>query len=433
MGSIWLEHLPWWIQGAGLEVDTWPGWETRSRSSGGYDAIHAIGVHHTAGGGTLDGNSQYCWNNASARPIGAMLLAPDGRIRVGAAGATNTQGRGGPTTTSKGTTPKDAGNRYWVSIEAMNRGDGTPWPEAQQEAYVRLCRVLCSKLGLNPSSDVLAHFEWTTRKVDPAGQSRYASGGNKWNMPSFRADIAQSTPPPKPPPTSGGTPDYRGGEYGLQPYDTGKPTLRRGSPNTGDKIKYLQGVLKNEGGYTLDISGSGYGTFGPQTEAAVKALQQKHGVAVDGIVGWDGSGTSPGKNATWPIVDKLALASVEPPPPPTKPPPTGGGDLDLAVSTVTPCKYYVRDGDSPWTATERLFGSGSKWATYFTESQFAKPYVHVSVKTTKGKSTKVGDGEGPYAVLDRMGIDRGRLNTFYDWNGGKDRTLHPGDRVYMPL
>lgn len=416
MGAIWLLHLPWWIQEAGLEVDTEPGWETRSRSSGGYDAIHAIGVHHTAGGGDLDSNARWQWYNAPARPIGAMCLDPQGRIRVGAAGATNTQGRGGPIKTSKGTTPLDQGNRYWVSIEAINRGDGTPWPEAQQEAYVRLCRVLCSKLNLNPATDVLAHFEWTTRKVDPAGTSKYASGANKWNMAGFRRDIGGSAPPPQPPPSGGH-------DYGLYPYDKNKPVLRRGQ-GPADKVQYLQDVLTREAGKSIDISGGGYGTFGPQTEAAVKSFQQDNGVAVDGIVGWDGSGSAPGPNATWPLIDKLALDSATPEPPPPS------GD----VTNVSPCQYWVRPGgDSPWKATERLFGSGRDWAKYFTEDQFLKHSYHIPVPGTKGKTTQVRSGEGAYAILDRMGIDRGNLQKFYDWNGGESRTLHKGNAVYMPV
>ena len=48
MGGIWLYDLPDVLAGAGLTVDTWPGWENRSRSSGGYDAVRAVFAHHTA-------------------------------------------------------------------------------------------------------------------------------------------------------------------------------------------------------------------------------------------------------------------------------------------------------------------------------------------------------------------------------------------------
>ncbi len=57
------------------------------------------------------------------------------------------------------------------------------------------------------------------------------------------------------------------------------PTLRRGSK--GDPVKSLQETLKQVGYDPGPIDGS----FGPKTEAAVKAVQQKNRMVVDGIVG----------------------------------------------------------------------------------------------------------------------------------------------------
>lgn len=203
MGSVWLGSLPDVLRNAGLNVATWPGWETRSRSSGGYDSILGIQVHHTASSGIYPQSEMaYMWDNAQYRPIGAIYLAPDGKVTVGAAGATNTSGRGGPMSTSRGTVPLNAGNRYLIAIEAANRGDGTPWPRAQQDAYVTMCAALAKAyLGgiLLQPGDCNAHFEWTSRKIDPAGQSDYASGGNKWNMTKFRADVVEAMTPTKPP------------------------------------------------------------------------------------------------------------------------------------------------------------------------------------------------------------------------------------------
>lgn len=48
----------------------------------------------------------------------------------------------------------------------------------------------------------------------------------------------------------------------------------------GDDVKELQTLLKNNG-YNLDVDGS----FGPKTQAAVKAYQKANGLDVDGIVG----------------------------------------------------------------------------------------------------------------------------------------------------
>ena len=39
MGSIWLRELDVWLQDAGLDCEGWPGWQTRSRSSGGFNGV----------------------------------------------------------------------------------------------------------------------------------------------------------------------------------------------------------------------------------------------------------------------------------------------------------------------------------------------------------------------------------------------------------
>ena len=204
-GNIWLLNLPTWLREGGLNVEEYPGWETRSRSSGGYDAVWAIGVHHTASNTSPANDLNYMLKNADAKPIGALYLSRDGTVTVCAAGATNTQGKGGPYKTSKGTIPKDAGNRYFLSIEAANAGTGEEWPEVQQVAYAKMCHVLVTKLGLN-WGDIVAHFEWTSRKYDPAGNSKYATGGALWDMDKFRGDCwlayadTEDVPEPPPPP-----------------------------------------------------------------------------------------------------------------------------------------------------------------------------------------------------------------------------------------
>jgi peptidoglycan hydrolase-like protein with peptidoglycan-binding domain len=68
--------------------------------------------------------------------------------------------------------------------------------------------------------------------------------------------------------------------------DKGDPTLRSGSH--GVAVRGLQRVLLGAG-YgveAIEIDGR----FGPETEAAVKALQEASGIEVDGVVGpktWD--------------------------------------------------------------------------------------------------------------------------------------------------
>jgi N-acetylmuramoyl-L-alanine amidase len=190
MGAIWLRELPDWLSDAGLNVRTWDGWETRARSSGGYDAIYGIVVHHTASNTTPDNDCHWEWNASDDRPIGAMLLDRTGRVTVGAAGATNCAGKGGPWETSAGTVPLDKGNAFTVSIEAANGGTGEAWPPAQTSAYLVLVDTLCRYLELDPLRDVAAHFEWApTRKIDPAGPSPWAAGAASWDMDAFRGDV----------------------------------------------------------------------------------------------------------------------------------------------------------------------------------------------------------------------------------------------------
>jgi N-acetylmuramoyl-L-alanine amidase len=201
MGGIWLRSLPDVLRNAGLAYGLWPGWENRARSTGGYDAVLGIGVHHDAGaqGSSLDSRCRYAWENSPDRPIGAMWLHDDGFIMIGAAGATNTQGKGGPRQCSKGTIPLDAGNKYTISIEASNNGVGEVWTDIQLFNYVVLCAALGDAYDMT-AGDAFAHFEWTDRKIDPAGQSWYASGGNKWDMNQFRSDVFNASNPTEPPP-----------------------------------------------------------------------------------------------------------------------------------------------------------------------------------------------------------------------------------------
>lgn len=193
MGAVWLANLPAVLRKAGLVVEEFDGWETRSRSTGGYTDVWAIGTHHD---GITEGvpeinRSRSGWTNPTNpnRPVGAVRLNKNGTVVVGCAGATNTQGRGGPFQTSKGLIPLDQGNLYAFSIEPSNNGVGEVWPAVQQDAYVTLCAAVMLWLKLKPG-DIMAHFEWAPgRKFDPAGPSRYATGSRLWDMDKFRGDV----------------------------------------------------------------------------------------------------------------------------------------------------------------------------------------------------------------------------------------------------
>jgi hypothetical protein len=207
-----------WAPGKLQLVD---GWQTRSRSSGDFDQIQGIGVHHAADsiGTSVAGTIQWATVTSSSRPIGNGTITRTRygpRIVLWSVRATNTQGKGGPVLTNRGVIPLDSGNRRMFSWEAMNNGSGEPWDDAMCDLYVRACCAVLDCINsttpgakLTPG-DIFAHFEWApTRKNDPAGPCRWNDQRNaRWDMNRFRGDVFmrlmtgpvdRPTPPPAPP------------------------------------------------------------------------------------------------------------------------------------------------------------------------------------------------------------------------------------------
>lgn len=200
MGDEWVAELDRW-----LVPTTWAdGWRERSRSSGGYDDLLAVIIHHAADSLTssVEGTERYATTSASA-PIGCgtgtrTQFGP--RWHGWAAGATNTAGRGGPLLNSAGEViALDSANRVTVNTEWMNTGTGEPWTDDTCDLYVRwVCAALswCNTMrgpGRSPlgAGDVWAHFEWApTRKSDPLGPCRW-NGHTvaRWNMDAFRSEV----------------------------------------------------------------------------------------------------------------------------------------------------------------------------------------------------------------------------------------------------
>ncbi|HEY4377308.1 MAG TPA: N-acetylmuramoyl-L-alanine amidase, partial [Acidimicrobiales bacterium] len=163
MSGRYLTDLADVCRRAGLVVQEEPGWQSRSRSSGGYASGRPTTVmcHHTASGASSDGQADvnYCCYGSADRPLANLYLARSGKVWVMAAGATNTNGKGGPLNG----VPADSMNTYAVAIEAANNGVGEPWPAAQQDAYVVLVVALQDAYGC---PHVSSHFEWSPgRKI----------------------------------------------------------------------------------------------------------------------------------------------------------------------------------------------------------------------------------------------------------------------------
>ena len=272
MGGIWLHDLPTVLSNGGVtNVSLFGGWQNRARKSGGYDALMGIVVHHTASKTSTANDTNYMWNNAEDRPVGAIYLARDGEVVIGAAGATNCAGKGGPYTTSKGTIPQDSANSRTISIEAGNNGTGEAWPTVQQDTYIRLVKALCVGYGFDPNRDVMSHAEWTPgRKVDPAGPSRWANGANTWNMDAFRAELLGTKPPP-PQPQPEPEPPPSGGDWMAN-----LPTIKKGS--SGVYVERMQHLLA-AAGYMNPANTANYdGVWGSGTENAKIKFDNEHGL-----------------------------------------------------------------------------------------------------------------------------------------------------------
>jgi len=207
MGSRYLTDLADVCARTGFPVLALDGWQTRARGSGGYNSglPNHLMAHHTASGPYQDGwpDANYCTFGSGDAPLCNLYLSRVPEIYVCAAGATNTNGSGQDPCAI---VADDSMNSAAIGIEAGNDGVGEPWPERMLDCYVALCRVLCDAYGIAAGS-IHAHFEWTSRKIDPAGPARYASGSASWDMDRFRGDVAGTAPGPTPPQPPNPTPD----------------------------------------------------------------------------------------------------------------------------------------------------------------------------------------------------------------------------------
>ena len=261
MGAIWAHDVPGLFEAAGIPVSYYPGWEWRSRSSGGYDSVMAIGIHHDAvpAGRSVQARLDYAWVYAPAEPIGAMWIHTDGRVHFGAAGATNTQGTqldSDPRIqTSKGLMPHKRGNYYTFSIEMSNNGLGEVWTWAQLQTLEKVLVILCKYYNLDPMSDIVSHWRYTARKNDPRGPTPShpswggTSGLNEWNDTNVGTTIARLSAPP-PPPVPPTTPPQIPSEEDMATqvinkrlYDSRPKTAYSGSKTAADTTVTLNAGL----------------------------------------------------------------------------------------------------------------------------------------------------------------------------------------------
>ena len=182
------------LRRAGLRVREVDGWQQRQRGGTGYGQADPIGiiVHHTASSSGWDGEPDvnYLAFECDVAPMSNLYLDRSGQWWVLAGGASNTNGTGGPW----GPIPLDSANSRVIGIEAGNNGVGEPWPEVMQDSYVAGVAALADAYGIE-AGNILSHQEWApTRKVDPAGPSRFGSinGSHSWDMDRFRAAVNEA-------------------------------------------------------------------------------------------------------------------------------------------------------------------------------------------------------------------------------------------------
>lgn len=286
MGRYWAHDVPAWLTEVGVRWRGWPGHETRSRSSGGFegDAPRGLVWHHTAGSGSwsTDYVARYCAERATVdgrrvTPVGNAVGGRDGEIVIIAAGAANTQGKGGPVTTSAGLVPLDDGNRRLYAVEFHNNGIGQEWPQEQIEAGVRAFAVMARKWRMDPMTDVLLHHTWCLpscpgRKIDAAGptpshpQLGGLAGARTWNVVELRkvvaAEIARQEAPV--------TPVARTLSLGM----------------SGPDVYALIDLLMRSRAYPAQWAGDrNDGVFGPHTYAGVANVQTFLRLPVTGVWG----------------------------------------------------------------------------------------------------------------------------------------------------
>ena len=161
-----LSWLPSVLRAANLQVEEYPGWQTRGKDTP-LTAMNpkVVVAHHTATRATSsDGAVANLLANGRTDlpgPLCHLGLTRAGKYVVIASGVANHAGAG----SWQGIT----GNRHAVGIEAYNDGRGEPWPAVQLDAYDRGVAAILKKLDL-PASRLCGHKEWAPgRKIDPNG------------------------------------------------------------------------------------------------------------------------------------------------------------------------------------------------------------------------------------------------------------------------
>ncbi len=178
---------------AGVSLIEEPGWQTRN--TGPWTPVGTV-WHHTASNrnGGPHPELRHCIDDILCN----ALVGRDGTWHLIAFGKTSHAGWGSADALARaragrppaGDHPEGntvSGNPWFFGIEAENDGIGEPWPRTQLVAIRNGIAALHALAGW-PAATLIAHREWTNRKIDPTGI----------DMPHERALLAAALTPPAP-------------------------------------------------------------------------------------------------------------------------------------------------------------------------------------------------------------------------------------------
>ena len=260
---MYLTDLADVLRKAGLKVVEVDGWKTRGH--GPMKRVTGIVWHHTATPASYPGDypSLRVVRDGHSKlpgPLCNLGLGRNGTYYVVAAGFGYHAGAVKPQYVDV------VDNDTAIGIEAENDGLSGVWPKAQYDAYVAGAAALSAHYGV-PVSRNLGHKEISTAgKIDPHGI----------DMSKARAAVQAA---------------FAGADVGTKKPDTkttsGTKTAGVYSPgDTGDDVKQFQQELNTHWlrpkGWALLAED---GSYGPSTEAIVRAFQKAEKLEVDGYAG----------------------------------------------------------------------------------------------------------------------------------------------------